>query len=624
MNPKRIILNIFVAIFIVLSNGILFADPIDDIMADLHPTTEPTTPYQNPESEIVIEYHDYSKDKGDRVVEPGSLSGDVNMSTIGRGLYYDGKDFYFFTDTGIMATNYMYTIQGDKFYFGEDGKMVKDTLVEYDGELYYFDSNGAMFKNRWYTEEQIDEYDNTITYVDYYFGPSGRAHRAPSGAGLVLKTIEGQKFGFNEDAEKLEGYVNAEGVVLDTTDDEAYADCLYYFDPDDNGAAYSGWLEYLGSNRGDYDSTMEMYLYFDEKTSRKVASRDSDKFISRTIDGQRYMFDYNGVRKKEWYGNNATGSTVRYFNEEYDGYMSKGWFLAVPGENCIEPVNVERHNDDEEVWFYASSDGNILRSCIRKIGSYTYAFDADGVMQEDRLVVVKNGTYVRSYETGDITKKQVLYGAEDGGILNDGERWMYFITSDEEDKVGIKCKDNVAVKLELKDEDVSFFSNNAGGYGSSRTTTAVQRGGKYVQNGVLLMADKDNSTYGIIRENKELSEDRTVSPFTGEPVTTAYQSYSYIVVNNSGKVITTQWTVKKDKNGAYVYLGYGGEYLGTYSVQGRAQSAGGKASWEYKDPITNAWKSGFPPREYRVEDVYMYLNFDTYENGVADLNENTL
>ncbi|MBQ2204683.1 MAG: hypothetical protein II411_02160, partial [Lachnospiraceae bacterium] len=89
MKLKKFVACMIALIFamgIVSSN---FAEPTEDFHVE--PETEPTEEANGPALE---EYFEYKDDTGP--VSPGSQSGDVDMGTIGRGLYYDGTDFYFF------------------------------------------------------------------------------------------------------------------------------------------------------------------------------------------------------------------------------------------------------------------------------------------------------------------------------------------------------------------------------------------------------------------------------------------------------------------------------------------------------------------------------------------------
>lgn len=564
----------------------------------------------------VVEYYDYSKNE---VIAPGSLSGDVNFDFVGRGLYYDGEDFYFFLDTGILANNYMYNMEGDRFFFGEDGKMVKDQLVYYADEMYYFDKNGAMLKNDWLTISEYDQYERTTEYTTYYFGRTGRAYKANANQGVVLKDIDGGKYGFNVDGVLLKGFVDENGNEIDPNEEYAYAECLYYFDPEDEYEAYTGWLLYTGSIlEAEYENYDEVYLYFDPKTCRKVKSANNERFLNRTIENERYIFDRNGVRSTTWSGAiRASHSTIRFYNEEYDGYLSKGWFTAVPSNESTLPKNLDAYTGNEEQWYYASKNGSILRKCIRKIGKYTYAFDDDGVMQSDMMVVVSNGEFSRAYDLEDLTYKDIVYGSSEGGILNDGEKWMYFIGGDEDENMdGSMCKVNSLVDLEVKDKDVVFLCNNQGGYSNKVVTDVVVRKGRYIQNGIVLKPDKEDNKYGIIRESA--TEEITIKDFKnwkGDDLGDQ-SGLKYWVVNYQGRRVAGSNTCVKDSTGNYIYIGPNGLFLGYSSAQGKYVNG----KWRYRDPEDKkVWHDTFPPRTYEMDPSELFLNFETLNDSLSDV-----
>ena len=687
MNFKKSIAAFTMFALLISMISVSFADPTTDFHTGPLPGETEEGQLDGPE---VVEYMVY---KDDRVVAPGSLTGDVDLSTVGRGLFFDGTDFYFYIDTGVVANNYMYTIEGDRFFFGEDGKMVKDEMINYNGELYYFDVNGAMYKNRWYSAEEKDESDNTFVYTDYYFGPTGRAYRAlEGGTGLVVKTIDGQKYGFNVDGEKLEGYCDQNGVIIDPAVDAAYVDCVYYFDPEENGAAATGWHFYEGSTRSDeYDDNEEIVLYFDEKTCKKVAAKASyaeqGRCVSRLIDGQRYMFDVNGVRKNSWYINEpgrASRSNMKYFSEEMDGYLQKGWFSAVPGsfsadgEDLILEVNRKKHKDNEDCWFYAGKNGNVLKKTIRKIGEYIYAFDDDGVMQSDAFVKVKNGAFVKAYNTDDLYKANVLFDPlecggngdpfvddntrdssdyidKNKGILrvNEGEQWMFFLGDYEgESKEGSQAKQNKQVKIELMDEDIFFIQNGVGGYCKSgesslgNVSVVVERSNTYIQNGVVLKPNPDDNDYGIVRLRAKKEGDwGQILNYNNKYITPTGEYYYFKVVNSKGSPITASNKSFKDKNGNYVYVGNNGDFLGYYPYEGKyytktpgnlVDESGQKVPssnqpcWAYKKDKEKIWTYGFPPENSRLPENTLALNYSEnseletgiygpYEYGIASV-----
>ena len=686
MKFRKFVATVIVLSMVINTCGIIFAEPTEDFHTG--PLPGETVPGQvlGPE---VKEYYEYKEDK---VYSPGSLTGDVDLNTVGKGLFYDGQDFYFFIDTGVMATNFMYNIEGDRFFFGDNGKMVKDELVNYNDEIYYFDINGAMYKNRWYSDEQIDEETNAIIYTDYYFGPTGRAYRASTGNGLIVKTIEDNKYGFNADGEKLEGYYDQNGVEQDPDEVPAYEDCVYYFDPAEDGAACKGWHYYEGKTRGEeYDENEEIVLYFDEKSCKKVAAKanytNEDRAISRIIEGERYMFDANGVRKNSWYHSEpgrGTNSNAKYFNEEYDGYLQKGWFQAVPGayakngEDLILDINKKRHSSDEDRWFYSGSNGNILRKTIRKIGNYTFAFDDDGVMQEDAFVKVRNGSFVKAYETEIMYRANVLLDPDEYGgnadpdpdgvtnptsldktkgllVAKNGEQWMYFQgDGNGEAQTGAQAKINYQVKIELNDADIFFIANSTGGYTNSYNgiTTPVVRGGIYIQNGVVLRPDPDDNNYGIVRRHpsKEAYTGGTILNYKNEAIDPSTKGdgtyYIFEVVDSKGKPIKVVNRAVKDKTNAYIYIGPAGSFLGYYATEGKYHTRtpgnlidedgnpvpqSNQPCWSYKKDGDRKWTYGLPPESERLDPSPLYINFNEkssfgsgsdygpYEYGIASL-----
>lgn len=619
---------------------------------------------------------EFMKYKDDKILAPGSLSEDIDLDNVGKGLFYDGENYYFFTDTGIRASNIMYTIQGDRFYFNEDGRMVRNELIEYNGELYYFDYNGAMYKNRWYTAEEVDTSDNSITYTSYFFGPTGRAYRAVDNS-IVLKTIDDDKYGFNEDGEKLEGYYSLDGTKLDPDEDPAYADCMYYFDPQEGGAAAAGWSYYNGSTRGDeYDDNDEIVLYFDEKTRRKVYSKDSDKCVYRTIEGQRYAFDNNGVRRNKWYTSDplrpSTRSNTKYFDPDFDGFLQKGWFIAIPPENAYRAENRRKHENNEEAWYYAMTNGSIVKNCVRKIGKYYYAFDQDGVMQEDAMVKARGSQFVDSYQLEHLNRDNLLldpaeYGYAVRGSIDEqfpagkglldaasGERWMYFmgIYEDSEgnevdSKEGAMANLNTQVQIELADSDVYLIASSVGGYArvgqledTTHVTEVLERSGKLIQNGILLKPDKDENNYGIVK----FRVSRLPSNESGggyqyldyENITRVSDDsiFSYRVVNSSGALVGGDGKNAKcikDKSGNYIYIAPNGEFIGCYSEEGRFSNAktplasdsttyyytGNQKIWWHKED--KEWKKGLPDKSLRVDPEYLFLNFSAKDkNGLSN------
>lgn len=560
---------------------------------------------------------------GNPTYAPGSLGTSLDFSNISRGLYYDGNDYYYILEQGEVATDYLLNLRGEIHYFDSDGKMVKDDMVEYESEYYFFDTNGNMLKNTWVTHEEVDPEEKTTETVAYYFGPSGRAYRADgkNGTDMVIKTIDGMKFGFNSDAERLEGYVTASGEELDEDTDYAYLDCEYYFDPSLNYAAATGFVEYNGEvdeddlerRMGTNEKNDGIVLYFDEKTCRKVHSQMDGAYVSRMIEGDRYLFDDAGIRQFHWgkkaspSGTTNMVSTHKYYNDAYDGYLAKGWFTAVPDKNSILEKNRTKYTNQEEEDFYADSSGKIVRDCIKKIGHYYYCFDADGVVQDYCLVRVKDGKMVASYDIDELNQMDVVLSAADGGKIQPGEKWMYFTDTgesgdDDVETVGAMCPLNKEVELNLSDMTVMFLANSRGGYSSDDVSEPVERSGKYIQNGVVLKPS-EGMNYGIVKKEG-----------------------TYFIVKKNGKRVNSQGAYK-DENDYFLLSGdKNGRYLGTFnfkSCRAKVQNADvAKIVWEWQDDDktkhTGSLDGTLGDTDmslYRVDSsTDCYLNFKTLGN----------
>ena len=126
--------------------------------------------------------------------------------------------------------------------------MLTNQLVEDGDNYYYVDANGAMVKNTWVAIAADENEEEDVDYRWYYFGSSGKAYKDSTG-----KTINGKKYGFDEEGKMLFGFVDANGASINTEDD-AILNCTYYYGTNDDGARHSGWLRYEdGFDTTDYD-----------------------------------------------------------------------------------------------------------------------------------------------------------------------------------------------------------------------------------------------------------------------------------------------------------------------------------------------------------------------------------
>ena len=149
--------------------------------------------------------------------------------------------------------------------------MLTNELIE-DGENYYYvDANGAMVKNTWVAIAADDDETEDVDYRWYYFGPSGKAYKDSNG-----KTINGKKYGFDEDGKMLFGYVEADSYNIINDDEDPILNATYYYGTNEDGARHSGWLQYtdaLTDKDEDY-----YWFYFNTSNGKKVV--DQQKSIN--------------------------------------------------------------------------------------------------------------------------------------------------------------------------------------------------------------------------------------------------------------------------------------------------------------------------------------------------------
>ncbi len=89
---------------------------------------------------------------------------------------------YYFSENGVMATNFLYTEDGTLYCFAEDGSMYCGGLTEVYGKIYYFQTDGSAAMG-WYT----------VDGTEYYFQENGAM------ACDVTLSLDGYLCTFDED-----------------------------------------------------------------------------------------------------------------------------------------------------------------------------------------------------------------------------------------------------------------------------------------------------------------------------------------------------------------------------------------------------------------------------------------
>ncbi len=315
----------------------------------------------------------------------------------GTWVYYD-NDGYAVTDEWRRSGNYW-------FWLNSDGEMATNELIEDDGDYYYVDSNGAMVTNRWIQLENEDMDDeNDSEYVWYYFQNNGKAYTA-SDNGVSFKTINGKKYTFDDEGQMLWGWVDENGDRI--TDDNGWVDGVYYCGTADDGAQVTGWAQLHGVEDEEetrFDSTLDeedqdYWFYFNTNGKRVEAEAEDGEYVTKTINGNKYAFDKDGVMAFEWNDGfatedstdpEATAAQWQYYNDRTAGNRAKGWFYEVPSENLHE----DEYDDGAAHWYYAKNDGTLYTNVIKTINGKKYAFNGYGEMLSGLQAIKTDGNGV--------------------------------------------------------------------------------------------------------------------------------------------------------------------------------------------------------------------------------------
>ena len=392
------------------------------------------------------------------------------------------------------------------------GYMLTNQLVEDGDNYYYVDANGAMVRNTWVAIAADEDEEEDVDYRWYYFGSSGKAYKDSTG-----KTINGKKYGFDEEGKMLFGFVDANGASINTEDD-AILNCTYYYGTNDDGARHSGWLRYEdGFDTTDYDELDYAYYWFNFDSNGKKRTS-----ITKKINGEWYNFDENGVMITEWADGAATASESRYFNDNLEnGSLEKNaWIWSEASEDWAI-----YEDDSDEHWFRTDNKGYILTDQTKKINSKWYVFDEWGIMQYGLVELdqakVSGAHLVQAFNEDNVE-------AEDLYALSGN----FFYFSDNEETDGA-MKTGSSIKISLADDDYTF--------GFTKTTGEAFCGvenNKVYRNGIRQEAEDDKYAVVLGGKGTEVNEYLVNSTGTRMKAQKYYKDDNdeyYVVMSGSDK-----------------------------------------------------------------------------------------
>jgi glucan-binding YG repeat protein len=415
-------------------------------------------------------------------------------SMAAQGWQQEGDDWYYYDNNGDYVTDEWKKSGNNWYYLGDDGYMMKNYLLTDENDnVYYLDGNGVMVTNAWVAvaPDEDDDDDDTPDHYWYYFQSNGRAVRQ-TGDTLKKKTINGKTYGFDEDGKMLYGFVTEAGEKQNS-EDNPFMEADYYFGTEDDGAMHQGWLQYMdGSDEEsaylDYNDLTELWFYYNPSNGKvvKPSADDGEDIKTKTINGNKYTFDANGVMISGWLSSDSNARAEKYFNGETEGWMSKNrWVYAIPDAS----INDEDNDEENYRWFYVDGSGETVKNQIKKVkasGNKKYAFDASGIMKVGFVVAnADDDTYVSQFDTDTYTAEEFLNLTFDNGNA------LYYFNTDEETDGAMRTGKNISI--ELSDDTYTFGFEKSG-----EAINALDSNKIYV-NGLLVKAE-DGSKYQAIND----------------------------------------------------------------------------------------------------------------------------
>lgn len=304
----------------------------------------------------------------------------ITMAMAGAGTVFaqgwtqSGENWIYLDDEGYQMTDTWKKSGDNWFYLDESGELLADALVEYGENYYYVNEDGAMICNAWVkvpNEEWMEDAEPESYW--YYFQADGKASKSEDGE-TRIKSINGQRYAFGDDGRMLYGWIDDSAERIN--DETGWSEATYYGGGEDDGRLATGtWINIPVVDEENEDTSFPEYWFYFGSDSKKYQDE------LKTIDSKKYMFDERGVAQHGWNeiqeaSDSNAGTGFKYYRTEEECWLAQGWFKAVPPEELDE----EAHGMEDEYWFYAMSDGELITSQIKTINGKRYAFNEKGEM----------------------------------------------------------------------------------------------------------------------------------------------------------------------------------------------------------------------------------------------------
>ena len=352
------------------------------------------------------------------------------------------------------------TINGKKYAFDEEGKMLygwvqggerqTDDDAWKNADYYFGDKNDGAMSLGWRQINIVDDDFESAQPGDeywdeeqdrwFYFQTSGKKVKADEDETLKTKTINGAKYGFDQDGRMVSSWYStkvATGAELATNATpeqigEWSSSFMYFSDPEDGARYTKGWFKVVPGyylEEDEYNDASDYWYY---------ADGDGNLYANtiETIKGKKYAFNENG--------------------RMIDGLV----FLQMNGSKDIELVIDDDNYDTEEDFdnYVATTEG-VANDSIR---CYYFGDADDGSMKTGKQTVDIDGeNFTFKFKSSSSTKGAGIVGKDDHKLYNAGK----LVEADSDDKYQV-VKYNVKTKISEKIDIDEFLSLNDNGAGS--------------------------------------------------------------------------------------------------------------------------------------------------------------
>lgn len=335
--------------------------------------------------------------------------------------------WYYAGEGGKIYRNGWFSIDGYEYYFNAGGNAAKDAVITVEGNKYFINETTGKEHSGWFSIKRIDSkgnpyvtwyYANTdgTLYFDgwkeidgkiYYFYPDANS---PKKAWL---TLEDKRYYLNEDGirqdsgwfaitgtnsngqeysnwyyaesdgniarggfKQMEGnwyYFDANGLSYRK---RWYIDSgkkRYYFD-DDGIMQDSGWFKIIATNAS--TGVVTEYWYYAQQDGAVMTDGIHE------IDGQAYYFDANGLMYKDRWISGKNGKRQ---------YIGKNGVM--PREEWFSISGIRSNGEEYTNWYYADSNGYILKDGWHTIDGKEYYMNASGVMYTGWFTINDDSPY---------------------------------------------------------------------------------------------------------------------------------------------------------------------------------------------------------------------------------------